>query len=483
MKLLTIGIDLGNTNSAACYYDGAHERLIENAQGQRHTPSAVSQENGEFVVGRPALTQARRNPFTYQRWKRYLGTNFKAEELSELPLVEGPEGKAWISGEGGETFPPERLSSVMLSNFLDVAEMRLGKRPNGLVITVPAAYLDQSRKAVIRASIDAGINRVSLLAEPVSAALAYGLHKSKMETVLVYDLGGSTFDVSIMMVGGKDGKFRHETLATLSDNSLGGMNFDKKIVERVLKGFAEREGVDLANIPRALPRVNDACEQAKIDLSTQEVAEINVSMVARTDKGFLSIEDEITRDVFEEDTKHLVDRTIDVCRDALTAAGKQKEEIDTIILVGGQTLMPSISKAVENFFGKKPLAQVNPFEVVAIGASIKAAQEDGRAMTTLNDRTSMSVGIRASTGAFMPIIPRGSSYGDGIARTITLTSMQDNQSSIKLQVYQGNAAMALDNELVQELDFPVDQAIAGEPSVNVKIAVDENNIVSVGMGD
>lgn len=479
----SIGIDLGTTNSSACYHDGVRERVIENAEGQRFTPSAVAlTAKGDVLVGRPALSQNKMNPdHTYLRYKRVMGARYIDGEMGEHHLVPDANGNAVFKGPEDREITPEMLSAVMIEYMLDCAEAKLGiGRPVGAVITVPASADQNFREATLRAAELAGLqkNKVHLLPEPVAAAIAYGLGKQKMETVIPFDAGGGTVDCSAMRVGGRGGKFAHETLATKSA-PIGGVDFDRIIQDMLVEHFAQVHGVDLALFSSAMVRIREAAEKAKIELSSLDRTMVEVPAVYQDGTGLLSLHEEIDVETFNQRTAKLVDGMIKVCERTMSASGISRSEIDAVILVGGMTNVPAIKQAVEAFFGRKPLETVNPFEVVAIGASIKAAMEDGRiADLALSDRISMSIGFKNKNGAFVPVIKHGEPYP--ATRSVTVTTMQDNQPTIAIDVRQGdNPSADLNTRLeLRYVDVPDDEP-AGRPSLDVHFAVDENGVVSV----
>jgi molecular chaperone DnaK len=478
----SIGQDLGTTNSSACYHDGVKEKMIENAEGHRYTPSAVAlTPKGGVLVGRPALSQLKMNPdFTYLRYKRVMGARYIDGEMGEHHLVPDANGNAVFKGPEDREITPEMLSAVMIEYMLDSAEARLGLgRPTGAVITIPASADQSFREATLRAAEIAGLDkdRVHLLPEPVAAAIAYGLGKRKMENVVIFDAGGGTVDCSWMRVGGRDGKFSHETLATKSA-PIGGVDFDRIIQDMLVEHFAQTHGVDLALFPSAMVRIREASEKAKIELSSLPSAMVEVPAVYQDGTGLLSLHEEIDVETFNQRTAKLVDGMIKVCERTMQASGLSRSEIDCVILVGGMTNVPAIKRAVEAFFGKKPLETVNPFEVVAIGASIYAALKDGRiADLALSDRISMSIGLKNKNGAFIPVIKQGEPYP--AARTVTVTTLKDSQPKISIDVRQGDNPNADLNTRLELRYVEVPDEPAGEPSVDVHFAVDENGVVNV----
>ncbi|MFN4241493.1 MAG: molecular chaperone DnaK [Erythrobacter cryptus] len=485
-----IGIDLGTTNSCVAVMDGGKPKVIENSEGARTTPSIVAfTKDGQRLIGQPAKRQAVTNPDnTIFAVKRLIGRRFddpmtkKDAELVPYKIVKGKNGDAWVHA-GGEDYSPSQISAFILQKMKETAESYLGEPVTQAVITVPAYFNDAQRQATKDAGQIAGLEVLRIINEPTAAALAYGLDKQDGKTIAVYDLGGGTFDISILEIG--DGVF--EVKSTNGDTFLGGEDFDSALVEYLAEQFKKKEGMDLKADKLALQRLKEAAEKAKIELSSAATTEINLPFItARMEGGVttpLHLVETITRADLERMVDHLIQRTLEPCKKALADAGITKDQVDEVILVGGMTRMPKVREVVEQFFGAKPHTGVNPDEVVAMGAAIQAGVLQGDVKDVLLlDVTPLSLGIETLGGVFTKMIDRNTTIPT--KKTQTFSTAEDNQNAVTIKVYQGEREMAADNKLLGNFDLiGIPPAPRGVPQIEVTFDIDANGIVSVSAKD
>jgi len=485
-----IGIDLGTTNSCVAVMDGGKPKVIENSEGARTTPSIVAfTKDGERLIGQPAKRQAVTNPDnTLFAIKRLIGRRFddpltkKDMELVPYDIVKGKNGDAWVEASG-EDYSPSQVSAFILQKMKETAESYLGEDVKQAVITVPAYFNDAQRQATKDAGQIAGLEVLRIINEPTAAALAYGLDKDDGKTIAVYDLGGGTFDISILEIG--DGVF--EVKSTNGDTFLGGEDFDSTIVEYLAGEFKKKENMDLKTDKLALQRLKEAAEKAKIELSSSAQTEINLPFItARMEGGSstpLHLVETLTRSKLEQLVGDLIKRTLDPCKKALSDAGIEKGGVDEVILVGGMTRMPKVREVVEEFFGKKPHTGVNPDEVVAMGAAIQAGVLQGDVKDVLLlDVTPLSLGIETLGGVFTRMIDRNTTIPT--KKTQTYSTAEDNQNAVTIRVFQGEREMAADNKLLGQFDLVgIPAAPRGVPQIEVTFDIDANGIVNVSAKD
>ena len=485
-----IGIDLGTTNSCVAVMDGGKPKVIENSEGARTTPSIVAfTKDAERLIGQPAKRQAVTNPDnTLFAIKRLIGRRFddpltkKDMEIVPYDIVKGKNGDAWVEA-GGEEYSPSQISAFILQKMKETAEGFLGETVEQAVITVPAYFNDAQRQATKDAGQIAGLEVLRIINEPTAAALAYGMDKEDGKTIAVYDLGGGTFDVSILEIG--DGVF--EVKSTNGDTFLGGEDFDNAIVEHLADAFQKKENMDLKADKLALQRLKEAAEKAKIELSSSATTEVNLPFItARMEGGAstpLHLVETITRADLEKLVDGLISRTLDPCKKALADAGVTKDEIDEVILVGGMTRMPKVREVVEKFFEAKPHTGVNPDEVVAMGAAIQAGVLQGDVKDVLLlDVTPLSLGIETLGGVFTRMIDRNTTIPT--KKTQTYSTAEDNQNAVTIKVFQGEREMAADNKLLGNFDLlGIPPAPRGVPQIEVTFDIDANGIVSVAAKD
>jgi len=481
-----IGIDLGTTNSCVAVMEGGKPKVIENVEGTRTTPSIVAfAKDGERLIGQPAKRQAVTNPEnTIFAVKRLIGRRFddpmtkKDMELVPYSIVKGPTGDAWVKA-GGEDYSPSQISAYILQKMKETAEAYLGEKVEQAVITVPAYFNDAQRQATKDAGKIAGLEVLRIINEPTAAALAYGLDKTENKTIAVYDLGGGTFDISILEVG--DGVF--EVKSTDGDTFLGGEDFDSKIVEYLADGFKKDEGIDLRGDKLALQRLKEAAEKAKIELSTAQSTEVNLPFITADANGPKHLVKTITRADLEKLVEDLIKRTLEPCKKAIKDAGVSASEIDEVVLVGGMTRMPRVREVVKDFFGKEPHTGVNPDEVVAIGAAIQAGVLQGDVKDVLLlDVTPLSLGIETLGGVFTRMIDRNTTIPT--KKSQVYSTADDNQSAVTIRVFQGEREMAADNKMLGQFDLVgIPPAPRGVPQIEVTFDIDANGIVSVHAKD
>ena len=485
-----IGIDLGTTNSCVAVMEGGKPKVIENSEGARTTPSIVAfSKDGERLIGQPAKRQAVTNgDNTIFAVKRLIGRRFddpitkKDTELVPYTIARGPNGDAWVKA-GGEDYSPAQISAFILQKMKETAESYLGEKVEQAVVTVPAYFNDAQRQATKDAGRIAGLDVLRIINEPTAAALAYGLEKQDGKTIAVYDLGGGTFDISILEIG--DGVF--EVKSTNGDTFLGGEDFDNKIVDFLADQFKKKEGMDLRTDKLALQRLKEAGEKAKIELSSAASTEINLPFItARMEGGAttpLHLVETITRADLERMVEALINRTLEPCKKALADAGLKADAISEVVLVGGMTRMPRVREVVKSFFGKEPHTGVNPDEVVAMGAAIQAGVLQGDVKDVLLlDVTPLSLGIETLGGVFTRMIDRNTTIPT--KKSQTYSTADDNQNAVTIRVFQGEREMAADNKMLGQFDLiGIPPAPRGVPQIEVTFDIDANGIVNVSAKD
>ncbi len=481
-----IGIDLGTTNSCVAVMEGMTPKVIENAEGMRTTPSMVAfTQEGERLVGLPAKRQAVTNPEnTFFAIKRLIGRRFedptvgKDKDLVPYHIVKAENGDAWVESRG-EKYSPSQISAFILQKMKETAEAYLGEKVTKAVITVPAYFNDAQRQATKDAGKISGLEVLRIINEPTAAALAYGLDKKEGKTIAVYDLGGGTFDISILEIG--DGVF--EVKSTNGDTFLGGEDFDMRLVDYFATEFKKENGIDLRGDKLALQRLKEAAEKAKIELSSVSQTEINLPFITADQTGPKHLTMKLTRAKLESLVDDLVQRTTGPCQAALKDANLKAAEIDEVVLVGGMTRMPKIAQTVKTIFGKEPHKGVNPDEVVAMGAAIQAGVLQGDVKDVLLlDVTPLSLGIETLGGVFTRLIDRNTTIPTKKGQVFS--TAEDNQNAVTIRVFQGEREMAADNKLLGQFDLVgIPPAPRGVPQIEVTFDIDANGIVNVGAVD
>ena len=481
-----IGIDLGTTNSCVAVMEGKTARVIENAEGMRTTPSMVAfTDSGERLVGQPAKRQAVTNPTnTLFAIKRLIGRRFddpitkKDMNLVPYKIVGGDNGDAWVES-AGKKYSPSEVSAFILMKMKETAESYLGEKVTQAVITVPAYFNDAQRQATKDAGRIAGLEVLRIINEPTAAALAYGLEKKGAGTIAVYDLGGGTFDISILEIG--DGVF--EVKSTNGDTFLGGEDFDARIMDYLADEFKKEQGIDLRGDRLALQRLKEAAEKAKIELSSSMQTEVNLPFITADQTGPKHLNIKLTRSKLEALVEDLIARTVEPCKAALRDAGLKASDIDEVILVGGQIRMPKIQEVVKEFFGREPHKGVNPDEVVAVGAAIQGGVLKGEVKDVLLlDVTPLSLGIETLGGVFTRLIDRNTTIPT--RKSQVFSTAEDNQTAVTIRVFQGEREMAADNKVLGQFDLlGIPSAPRGVPQIEVTFDIDANGIVNVQAKD
>jgi molecular chaperone DnaK len=476
--MIRIGIDLGTTNSCVAFHDGKGVEVIDMADGRKTLPSVVSfMPDGEVIVGAGALDQLKKNTeFTFQHVKRLMGQPFRDNVNMGPQVAEGPDGGAWLKGRD-KVYAPQEISALILKEMKRSAEERIGKKVDGAVIGVPAGFNPKQREATIEAGKLAGFKQVDIEEEPSAAAIAYGLDKDKFTTTAVFDMGGGTFDIAIMEVG----RGHYKPLGSpLGHMRLGGINFDQEIANWVVEHHKDATGFDVSKKPFTMTLLQEEAEGSKRTLSQRSKAEGRVGFAYTDNAGKPQhIEYQITREELEDLTEHLVGEALEICTLCLEKAERTAGQVDAVILIGGMTRMPMVQEAVQAFFGRKPLKNINPDEAVARGCAIKGAIKDGRVAASHDEVTSFSFGIEAATGAFLPVIPRGSPVGT--EKKIEIMTARDGQELMAIGIFQGDELMASENVKIVDYRHKVPAGHAGEAWLRLdwKIAPDGMPVVTL----
>lgn len=489
-KNVVIGIDLGTTNSCVAIMENGKPRVIENSEGDRTTPSIVAYtEDGERLVGQTAKRQAVTNhQYTFNAVKRLIGRKFDDPNLHDshiaYKIVKADNGDAWVESRNNEKLAPPQISAEVLAKMKKTAEDYLGHEVTEAVITVPAYFNDSQRQATKDAGKIAGLEVKRIINEPTAAALAFGMDKKSGDSIIaVYDLGGGTFDVSIIEIADIDGEQQFEVLATNGDTHLGGEDFDDKIIQYLVEEFKKDTGVDLRKDPLALQRLKEAAEKAKIELSTRDQTDINLPYITADASGPKHMNLRLTRAKFESLVEELIQRTLAPCKTALKDANKSINDINAVILVGGQTRMPKVQAAVESFFGKAPRKDVNPDEAVAVGAAIQGAVLSGEVKDILLlDVTPLSLGLETMGGVMTKLIEKNTTVPT--KKSQVFSTAEDSQSAVTVRIFQGEREQAAANKFLGQFDLTnIPLAPRGVPQIEVTFDIDANGILHVSAKD
>jgi molecular chaperone DnaK len=489
-KNVVIGIDLGTTNSCVAIMENGKPRVIENSEGDRTTPSIVAYtEDGERLVGQTAKRQAVTNyKYTYNAVKRLIGRKFDDTAIHDThiayQIVKADNGDAWVEGRNGEKIAPPQISALVLAKMKKTAEDYLGHEVKEAVITVPAYFNDSQRQATKDAGKIAGLDVKRIINEPTAAALAFGLDKKSGDSIIaVYDLGGGTFDVSIIEIAEIDGEQQFEVLATNGDTHLGGEDFDDRVIQYLVDEFKKDTGVDLRKDPLAVQRLKEAAEKAKIELSSREQTDINLPYITADASGPKHMNIRLSRAKFESLVEDLITKTLEPCKIAMKDAGKSTKDISAVILVGGQTRMPKVQSTVENFFGKPPRKDVNPDEAVAVGAAIQGAVLSGEVKDILLlDVTPLSLGLETMGGVMTKLIEKNTTVPT--KKSQVFSTADDSQTAVTVRIFQGEREQASANKFLGQFDLTnIPPAPRGVPQIEVTFDIDANGILHVSAKD
>ncbi len=489
-KNVVIGIDLGTTNSCVAIMENGKPRVIENSEGDRTTPSIVAYtEDGERLVGQTAKRQAVTNyKYTYNAVKRLIGRKFDDTAIHDThiayQIVKADNGDAWVEGRNGEKVAPPQISALVLAKMKKTAEDYLGHEVKEAVITVPAYFNDSQRQATKDAGKIAGLDVKRIINEPTAAALAFGLDKKSGDSIIaVYDLGGGTFDVSIIEIAEIDGEQQFEVLATNGDTHLGGEDFDDRVIQYLVDEFKKDTGVDLRKDPLAVQRLKEAAEKAKIELSSREQTDINLPYITADASGPKHMNIRLSRAKFESLVEDLITKTLEPCKMAMKDAGKSNKDISAVILVGGQTRMPKVQSTVENFFGKPPRKDVNPDEAVAVGAAIQGAVLSGEVKDILLlDVTPLSLGLETMGGVMTKLIEKNTTVPT--KKSQVFSTADDSQTAVTVRIFQGEREQASANKFLGQFDLTnIPPAPRGVPQIEVTFDIDANGILHVSAKD